>query len=180
MCNEYLRRKGFQSYASEFSQLRLPIRFPPPHLAPNLEPQDRVRPTDQAPIFRTRDDGVELAMARWWLVPWWHKGKLKDFKLTTFNARSETVATARAYKDAFARRRCLIPADGWYEFTGDKKAKDWTKWRVRSRDEDGVCFAGVWLRHDGCRDGRELHHADAGCGIAAGQIARSTTHNPPT
>jgi hypothetical protein len=64
MCNEYIRRKGFQSYASEFNQIRLPIRFPPPHSAPNLEPQDRVRPTDQAPIFRPRDDGVELAMAR--------------------------------------------------------------------------------------------------------------------
>src|SRR5215469_9660448 len=99
MCSEYLRRKGFQSYASEFSQARLSIWFPPPNLTPNLEPQDRVRPTDQTPIFRCRDDGVELAMARWWLVPCWHKGKLKDFALTTFNTRSETVATARAYRN---------------------------------------------------------------------------------
>ncbi len=148
MCNEYLRHKSYQAYAREWSQTRLPLRFPPPHMAPNLEPQDRVRPTDQTAIFRTRDDGVELAIARWWLVPWWHKGKLKDFKLTTFNARSETVATARAYKDAFARRRCLIPVDGWYEFTGDKKTRDWTKWRVRPRDEVGVCFAGIWDRCD--------------------------------
>ena len=146
MCNEYLRQKGFQNYAAEFSQLRLPIQFPPPHLAPNLQPQSSIKPTDPAPIFRMRDDGVELAMARWWLVPWWHKGKLKDFKLTTFNARSETIATARAYRDAFARRRCLIPADGWFEFTGEKKARTWVKWRVRPLNEDGICFAGIWDR----------------------------------
>src|SRR5262249_36817330 len=87
-------------------------------------------------------------MARWWLVPWWHKGTLKEFKLTTFNARSETVAAARAYRDAFARRRCLIPADGWFEFTGDKKERTWTKWCVRPVTVEGVCFAGIWDRCD--------------------------------
>lgn len=144
MCNQYLRRRGYQDYAQEFSQIKLPLVFPPPHLAPNLEPQDFVKPTDQAPIFRPRDGGVELAMARWWMVPWWHKGALKDFKLATFNARSETIATSRTFRDAFARRRCLVPADGWFEFTGEKRER--ARWLVRSRDEEGVCFAGIWDR----------------------------------
>jgi putative SOS response-associated peptidase YedK len=144
VCNQYLRRRGFQDYAREFSQIRLPLVFPPPHLAPNLEPQDVVRPTDQAPIFRSRDDGVELAMARWWFLPWWHKGKLKDFALTTFNARSETIATSRTFRDSFARRRCVVPADAWYEFTGEKR--DRVRWLVRPKDEEGICFAGIWDR----------------------------------
>jgi putative SOS response-associated peptidase YedK len=59
MCNEYLRYKGFRGYADEFNLTNLPIRFPPSHLAPNLEPQERVRPTDKAPIFRAYEDGVD-------------------------------------------------------------------------------------------------------------------------
>jgi putative SOS response-associated peptidase YedK len=143
MCNEYLRRKGFQDYAREFSQIKLPLVFPPPHMAPNLQPQDSVKPTDQTPIFRSRDDGVELALARWWFVPWWHKGKLKEFRLTTFNARCETIATSRTFRDAFATRRCLVPADGWFEFTGEKRER--ARWLVRPRHE-GLCFAGIWDR----------------------------------
>ncbi len=152
MCNEYLRRRGFQDYAREFSQIKLPLVFPPPHLAPNLQPQDSVKPTDQAPIFRSRDDGVELAMARWWFVPWWHKGKLRDFRLTTFNARCETIATSRTFRDSFARRRCLVPADGWFEFTGERR--DRMRWLVRPRHEDGVCFAGIWDRCETTDAGR--------------------------
>ena len=144
MCNEYLRRRGFQDYAREFSQIKLPLVFPPPHQAPNLQPQDSVKPTDQAPIFRSRDDGVELAMARWWFVPWWHRGKLKEFRLTTFNARCETITTARTFRDAFARRRCLVPVDGWFEFTGEKRER--ARWLVRPRDEESVCLAGIWDR----------------------------------
>jgi putative SOS response-associated peptidase YedK len=147
MCNQYLRQKAFGAYKDEFSQIKLPLVFPPAHAAPNLAPQPEVKPTDAAPIFRRRDDGVELAMARWWLVPWWHRGKLKEFRLATFNARSETVATARTFRDAFAKRRCLIPADGWFEYTGDSR-KDRIKWRVMPRHEDGVCFAGIWDRCD--------------------------------
>ncbi len=146
MCNEYLRAKAYGDYANGFAQLKLPLRFPPPHAAPNLEPQERVRPTDPAPIFRRYEDGVELAMARWWLVPWWHKGTLRDFKLATFNARSETLATSRTFRDAFARRRCLVPAEGWTEFTGTKGNK--TRWHVWPRGEDWFCFAGLW---DRCR-----------------------------
>jgi len=145
MCNQYLRTKAIGGYRHEFSQIKLPLVFPPVHATPNLAPQPEVKPTDTAPIFRRRDDGVELAMARWWLVPWWHRGRLKAFKLATFNARSETAATTRSFRATFAKRRCLIPADGWFEFTGDAK-KDRVKWRVTPRHEDGVMFAGLWDR----------------------------------
>ena len=74
--------------------------------------------------------------------PWWHKGALKDWKLTTFNAKVETVASARTFRDSFARRRCLIPASCWYEWTGLKGAK--VKWRFEARDEPWLCFGGIW------------------------------------
>jgi len=112
--------------------------------APNMAPEWDVRPTTFQWIARQCDDGVELVKARWGLIPFWHKGGVKDFKLTTFNARSETVATAAAFKGAFARKRCLVPASCWFEWTGEKGAK--TKWRFTSKDEPWFCFAGIWDR----------------------------------
>jgi hypothetical protein len=66
MCSDYQRTKASRAYLEEFSALRLPLRFPEPHAAPNMQPQPEVRPTDQAPIFRVRGDGVEMVSARWW------------------------------------------------------------------------------------------------------------------
>ena len=144
MCGRYERTKGYRAYVEEFSAAKLPVRFPEPQAAPNLEPQPDLRPTQQAPIMRRRDDGVEMVSARWWFVPFWHRGTLRDFKLTTFNAKSETVATSRTFRDAFKQRRCLVPADGWYEWTGEKGAK--VKWRFTPKDGAPICFAGLWDR----------------------------------
>jgi putative SOS response-associated peptidase YedK len=144
MCTEYECKKGYRDYVEQFSQTRLPLIFPEAHAAPNLEPQDRVRLTNTAPIFRRRDNGVELAMLRWWLLPYWYRGTLKEFKSPTFNARAETVRTLRSFKDAFAKRRCLVPVDAWTEWTGPPKQK--TKWSIRPRGDEPICFAGLWDR----------------------------------
>jgi len=77
-------------------------------------------------------------------VPFWHRGGLKDFKLTTFNAKAETIATAQTFREAFKRRRCLVPASCWYEWTGPKGDK--TKWKFTSRTEPWLCLAGIWDR----------------------------------
>jgi len=144
MCSNYQRNKAYSAYVEELSSAWLPLRFPEPHAAPNMQSQLEVRPTVLAPIFRASDDGVEMVNARWWLIPWWHKGDLKQFKLATFNARSETVATSRTFRDAFKRQRCLVPAEGWYEWTGEKGKK--TKWLFTPKGEPPICFAGVWDR----------------------------------
>ncbi len=120
----------------------LSLTRPRPADASNLAPEWDIRPTQTQWIARPGEDGMELVRARWWLVPWWHRGTLKDFKLTTFNAKAETVATARTFRDSFARRRCLIPASCWYEWTGAKGSK--TKWRFTARDEPWLCFGGIW------------------------------------
>ena len=146
MCGRYKREKSYRTYVEELSETRIPLRFPEPHAAPNMEPQPDLRPTQQAPIFRACEGGVEMVDARWWFVPWWHKGTLKDFKLATFNAKSETVATSRTFRDSFRQRRCLVPADGWYEWTGEKGAK--TRWLFTPEGDRPICFAGIW---DRCR-----------------------------
>jgi putative SOS response-associated peptidase YedK len=139
MCGRYGRDIPWPALHAALNLVR-----PEASYAPNLEPEWDIRPTTPQWIARQGDDGVELIKARWWLIPFWHRGGLKDFKLTTFNAKSETVATSRTFRDAFQRRRCLIPASCWYEWTGPKGSKE--KWRFTPRDEPWLCFAGVWDR----------------------------------
>jgi putative SOS response-associated peptidase YedK len=88
---------------------------------PNVEPREHIRPTNHAPIIRPLDPtdpfvGVELVDARWWLVPFFHKKTVKEWKPMCTNARSETVATTAAFREPFKRRRCLVPATHFYEF----------------------------------------------------------------
>ena len=146
MCTDYRRTASYRDYVETFSETAIPLVFPEPHRAPNLMPQDEVRPTDSAPVFRAVEGGVEMVPMRWGLVPWFHKGTLKGWKAFTVNARAETVATTAAYRDAFARRRCLVPAEGWVEWKGAGKPKP--KFFVSRRDGQPIMFAGLW---DRCR-----------------------------
>ena len=124
MCNCYRSTVRLEVVKEAFDALRLPLVFP--NGAPNLQPLDNIRPTDRAPIIRPLDPtdpsaGVEIVQARWDLIPWFWKQPIKAKKFLATNARSETVHTTAAFKEAFKRRRCLIPTDGFYEWTGEKK-----------------------------------------------------------
>jgi putative SOS response-associated peptidase YedK len=118
--------------------------------AVNIESREQVRPTQAATIVRLIDDAASVSSARWWLIPWFHKGTVKEWKATTFNARAETVQTSRAYRDSFKRRRCLVPADGWYEWMGPRDDDDKKKqpWLFEPRDAEPIMLAGVWDRCD--------------------------------
>ena len=116
MCNRYRSSAAWQELNQEFSETRLPLVFPTPAQAPNLEPRD-IRPTDTAPVARPVDPsdpaaGLELVHLRWDLVPYFHKGPLKAKKYLCTNARSETVATTATFREAFKRRRLLGPGVG--------------------------------------------------------------------
>ena len=144
MCNRYRNRLGWTDYSEDFSQLKIPLKFDRDRI-PNLEPRDDIRPTNRAPVFRPVDPanpaaGVELAQMRWGLVPFFSKEISRKFLCT--NARSETVATTASYREPFRRRRCLVPADGYYEWTGEKGAK--TKWLFTRTDGQWMAFPGLW------------------------------------
>lgn len=119
----------------------------------NMEPNDDVRPTTAQVTARLQDGAWVLEKMRWGLVPFWRNGKpLKDsekgkgdgFKLTTFNCRVETCETAATFKGAFSRRRCIVPASAWYEWTGPEGGK--TKHRFARTDGKAIWFAGLWDR----------------------------------
>jgi putative SOS response-associated peptidase YedK len=82
----------------------------------------------------------QLGEFRWGLIPWWSNepGPLH------INAREESIATKPAFRDAFARRRCLIPADGFYEWEARPDGKQ--PFFIHSRDGEMMAFAGIWSR----------------------------------
>ncbi|MEX2643285.1 MAG: SOS response-associated peptidase [Acetobacterales bacterium] len=108
---------------------------------PNLAPRYNLAPTQDAPVVRLTGAGArQLAMLRWGLVPSWSKGP-GDGPLL-INARSDTVRTKPSFRDAFHQRRCLVPADGFYEWKAEGREKQ--PWRVRRADGIPFAFAGLW------------------------------------
>jgi putative SOS response-associated peptidase YedK len=102
-----------------------------------------VAPTDPVPVVR-RSQRVErgvLSIARWGLVPSWAKDASGAARM--INARAETVATTRAYATSFASRRCLIPADGWYEWVR-RSPNDRQPYFMTRQDGAVLAFAGLW------------------------------------
>jgi putative SOS response-associated peptidase YedK len=100
------------------------------------------RPTDRAPIVRRArgSDEREAVLARWGLVPHW-ANDLK-FGVKCINARAETLASAPAFREAYRQRRCLVPANAFYKWSGEKGHK--IKWRITLRHEPLFALAGLW------------------------------------
>ena len=167
MCNRYANKVGYREYVDAFSDINLPLVFPTPDTAPNLEPLENIAPTTIAPIIRPVSGGVELISLRWGLIPWFHAKSIKDWKMLTTNARWETLTTTRTFKSAAAQRRCLIPVSQFYEWTGEKGRK--TKWSFARSDGEWFCFAGIWDRaqtEDGVIDSYALITTVAGPDVA--------------
>ena len=108
-----------------------------PQFAPNMD----WRPTNNAPIVRLAPDGTrECVLARWGLVPGWAPD-LK-FGARCINARAETVAKLPAFRGAFRKRRCLVPVNAFFEWSGEKGQR--LKWRIGLRGEPLFALAGLW------------------------------------
>ena len=108
---------------------------------PALAPRFNIAPTQPVPVVRQADNARrEMVLVRWGLVPGWSKGL--DSRYSMINARVETVATKPAYRSAFRYRRCLIPADGFYEWKASADGKQ--PFVLRSRDRRPLALAGLW------------------------------------
>jgi len=112
---------------------------------PNVQQRYNAAPTQDLPVvLRDRETGERRIEAlRWGLIPFWAKDAKIGF--STINAKAETVATAPAFRDAFKSRRCLVPADGFYEWQKlDAKTKQ--PYRFAMADGTPFAFAGLWER----------------------------------
>jgi putative SOS response-associated peptidase YedK len=99
-----------------------------------------IAPTDQHWIVRTKYEDRELLPARWGLVNSWAKDSKRA--AAQINARADTLASRAAFKEAFAKRRCVVPADGFFEWTGPKTARQ-PIWFHRT-DGGLLLFAGLY------------------------------------
>jgi putative SOS response-associated peptidase YedK len=107
----------------------------------NDAPAYNVAPTDPLPFVTAGENGAhKLREGRWWLVPWW----AKEMPKAMFNARFETADTSGAFKDAFASTRCLIPADGFYEWTKSPADGGKEPWHIFLPEHQPFSFAGLW------------------------------------
>lgn len=113
-----------------------------------LDKSWNVAPTDPVYVIAERDGARQLGSMRWGLVPHW----AKDAKTIHINARSETVATTSAFRDSFASRRCLIPADGFYEWEPPESGRT-PHWVYRA-DGHPMVFAGIWASRLDPEDGQ--------------------------
>ncbi len=104
-----------------------------------LKPRYNIAPSQEIPVI-IKDGGRRLVRFAWGLVPFWSRGKLRDRGI--INARAETVAGKPSFGHAFRRQRCLIPAEGFFEWkkTGNQK----TPYRIGLKDEELFAFAGLW------------------------------------
>ncbi len=138
---------------------------------PNLAPNWNVAPTQPAAVVRPTETGRALALLRWGLVPAWAKDPAKGPPL--INARGETVREKPSFRDAFRTGRCLVPADGFYEWKGAGKAKQ----AYLARPTATVAFAGLAASWRG-PDGRTIESFAIVTTEATGRIAEIHHRSP--
>ena len=129
MCSKYSRKNK----KTKVGKKEIPIP---------AEPQPVIRPTDRASILRAGSSDLEVAELRWGLIPFWAKDP--KIGLQCINARSETVAEKPAFRDSFLHRRCLVPADSFFEWETRGRRK--IPWRFERPDHESFCMAGLWDR----------------------------------
>jgi putative SOS response-associated peptidase YedK len=113
---------------------------------PSFPPRYNVAPTQTVPVVRQTPEGRAAANMRWGLIPSWAKDP--SIGNRSINARCETAATKPSFRSAFKHRRCLVPANGFYEWKAARPRKQ--PFVVRPKSEGLFAFAGLW---EGWRDG---------------------------
>ncbi|MBD0275287.1 MAG: SOS response-associated peptidase [Acetobacteraceae bacterium] len=133
MCGRYFQQRGPASLAAYFEAAN-----PLPNLAPNW---NRAPTQDGLVLRRHPETGARhLDALRWGLVPRWAKDPSVGSRM--INARSESIAEKPAFREAFAKRRCLVAADGFYEWRAEGKAKQ--PFAVALADGSPMALAGLW------------------------------------
>jgi putative SOS response-associated peptidase YedK len=121
---------------------------------PNFPPRYNIAPTQPIPVVRLDQGERHFTLMRWGLIPSWVKDP-KQFALL-INARLEGIAEKPSFRAAMKRRRCLIPADGFYEW--QKRGKTKQPYFIRARNRAPFAFAGLWETWAD-RDGGEIETA---------------------
>ena len=128
MCGRFVRAKASETYDDFYGITEVPYL-----------PSYNIAPTQSVVVIRMDDAGKACVVMRWSLIPSW----AKDKKMSFINARADTIADKPAFRAAFKRRRCLILADGYFEWKtlGPKQKQPYY---LRPKDDRPIAFAGIW------------------------------------
>ncbi len=179
MCGRYLLATAPADLARWFDLDTMPELQPRYNVAP-AQPIPVVRlmaPSPPTPLPQNGGEGSksgrECVLVRWGLIPSWAKEPKADF--STINARAETLLDRPAFRTAFRRRRCLVPADGFYEWK--KVGKHKQPHVVRPKDGKPWAFAGLWEHWQGA-GGEEVDSATV-ITTAANEVLRPLHERMP-
>jgi putative SOS response-associated peptidase YedK len=131
MCGRFTQERP----ASEFAEI-----FAAEPLADDPGGRYNVAPTDEALVVVQREERRALTAYRWGLIPHWAKEAKVGSRM--FNARAETLTTSPAFRDALARKRCVVPVDSFYEWKREGTIRQ--PYRVARRDGRPLALAGLW------------------------------------
>lgn len=134
MCGRYTQRMTFE---------RLARRYGIRESWGEFQPSFNIAPGQSAPVVVNEEKKVLKTML-WGLVPFWAKEADKSYK--TINARSETLTEKPTFRKPFERRRCLVPADGFYEWTPTGSGRSKAPFFFAVKDQEVFSFAGLWDR----------------------------------
>jgi putative SOS response-associated peptidase YedK len=139
MCGRYVSVSSPTILAERFKVAEVRV--------PETDQNFNVTPRAEVPVVAESHGERVLDLVRWGLVPSWAKDLSIGDRM--INARAEKLTTSNAYKRAFARRRCIVPADGFYEWEKIEGKKQKQPWFIRRRDGEPLAFAGLWeIWHD--------------------------------
>jgi putative SOS response-associated peptidase YedK len=131
---------GRARLSTDYSEIRIKLKFDPDYPSPNVPASWNVCPTDPMLVAIRSEQGMRIPQQmRWGLVPWW----AKDIKVgfSSINARAETINTAPAFRDAWKKgQRCLVITDGFYEWKKPEKQP----YAVAMADKSQMVMAGLW------------------------------------
>ena len=128
--------------SSDVSEIKLVFSIPPHRPTPNFPPTWNGAPTDQLPVVRYDAKAGErsLDLLRWGLVPYWAKDLKVGF--ANINAKAEGIENRPAFRDAFQRRRCLVPVDNFYEWKKTPTGKQ--PYAIALADRGVMALTGLW------------------------------------
>jgi putative SOS response-associated peptidase YedK len=133
---------GRARLSSDVSEIKVAFRIPPARPPPNFPPSWNVAPTDSLPVVRydRKAEQRSLDLLRWGLIPYW----AKDIKVgfANINAKAESIETRPAFRQAFERRRCLVPVDSFYEWKKVDAGKQ--PYAIALKSRSLMALAGVW------------------------------------
>ena len=145
MCSSFTLTSDPETVRAYF-RYQNPAQFPP---------RQRIAPTEPVIIVREAEANRRSAvLVRWGLIPHWVKDP-DDFSLI-INARAETLAEKPSFRTSLAHKRCLIPASGFYEWSGEKGKR--VKHNIKKENQGPIAFAGLWDHWMGA-DGSEFESA---------------------